>query len=357
MALNELVVGPTVGSVDGRGVYAPRRTAAERSPDRPHVRTASGPHMRQLFEIAARVAEVDSTVLITGESGVGKERLARFLHDQSPRRRGPFIAINCGACSETLLESELFGHSRGAFTGAVQDRIGMFEAAEGGTLFLDEVGDISPAMQLKLLRVVQERELRRVGEMKSRRLDIRLIAATNRDLRKEVAAQRFRLDLYYRLHVVDLVIPPLRERPEDIRAIAHECLAWTAARLRRERIVGFAPDALARLLAYSWPGNVRELEHAIERACIFATGSEIQVDDLPEAIRGWESDGGSARARTLHRTVQGFERAHILTVLNHHHGDRRLTAAALGISLSTLKRRLRGPVHRRESDRNVQGAS
>jgi two-component system, NtrC family, response regulator HydG len=336
-------LGPTLRSSDVRGLDMPARTTFAGSTARSHV--TCGPHIRRIFEVAARVAQFDSTVLITGESGVGKERLARFLHDQSSRRRGPFVAINCGACAETLLDSELFGHARGAFTGAVQDRMGMFEAAEGGTLFLDEIGDISPAMQLKLLRVVQERELRRVGEIRARRLDVRLIAATNRDLQNEVAAQRFRHDLYYRLHVIDLVIPPLRERPEDIRALAHECLVWTAARLRRERIVGFAPDALARLLTYPWPGNVRELEHAIERACIFATGSEIQIDDLPDAVRNWGMETPTGGRGVLQQTVQGFQRAHVLTVLEHNHGDRRLAARALGISLSTLKRRLRISVH------------
>ena len=188
----------------------------------PDDRAWSGPspQMRRVFALAARIATVDSTVLITGESGVGKERVARFIHDRSPRTRGPFVGVNCGAWADALLDSELFGHARGAFTGAMQDRLGVFEAAQRGTLFLDEIGDISPAMQLKLLRVVQERELRRVGEMKVRRLDVRLIAATNRDLLQEVAQKRFRQDLYYRLHVIDLVVPPLRERPEDLQALA-----------------------------------------------------------------------------------------------------------------------------------------
>ncbi len=299
-----------------------------------------GPQMRRLLALAERVAPFDSTVLITGESGVGKERLARFLHDRSPRRRAPFVALNCGACAETLLDSELFGHARGAFTGAVQDRAGLFEAAEGGTLFLDEIGDISSAMQLKLLRVVQERELRRVGEVKARRLDVRLIAATNRDLEEEVAQKRFRHDLYYRLHVVALTIPPLRQRPEDIRTLAHECLVQTAARLR-QRVAGFAPEALARMLEHPWPGNVRELEHAVERACIFATGEQIQLEDLPDTIRGAATRTITGGTRALQQALDGFQRAHIQTVLEHHRGDRRLAARALGISLSTLKRKLR----------------
>ena len=241
-----------------------------------HAWSGESPLMRRLWALAARVAAVDSTVLITGESGVGKERLARLLHDRSPRARGPFVGVNCGACADTLLESELFGHARGAFTGAIQDRLGVFEAAQGGTLFLDEIGDISPAMQVKLLRVVQERELRRVGETRVRPVDVRLIAATHRDLRQEVAHKRFRQDLYYRLHVIDLVIPPLRERPEDLRALAAEFLARTAARLQRP-IRGYAPRAFEQILRYPWPGNVRELEHAIERACVLAAGPHIDA--------------------------------------------------------------------------------
>ena len=294
--------------------------------------------MSRIYDAAARVAPFDCTVLITGESGVGKERLARFIHDHSVRRRGPFVAVNCGACTDTLLDSELFGHARGAFTGAVQDRAGLFEAAEGGTLFLDEIGDVSPAMQLKCLRVLQERELRRVGETRIRRLDVRIVAATNRDLQNEVAQQRFRHDLYFRLHVVDLLVPPLRERPDDIPALAHALLARVAVRLRRS-VSGIAPDALTTMLRYHWPGNVRELEHAIERACIFATSSQLELEDLPDTIRT-----GTATRRTasdeFHETLRGFQRAHILAALDRHHGDRRLTAQALGISLSTLKRRL-----------------
>jgi two-component system, NtrC family, response regulator HydG len=292
--------------------------------------------MRKVLTLAARVAPVDSTVLITGESGVGKERLAQWIHQRSTRTRGPFVAVNCGAFAETLLESELFGHARGAFTGAVQDRQGVFEAARGGTLFLDEVGDVSSAMQVKLLRVIQEREVRRVGETQVRSIDVRLIAATHRDLLEEIARERFRLDLYYRLRVIDLRIPPLRERPEDLRVLIHDLLAQTATRLHRE-ITGYTADAFDRMLDYTWPGNVRELEHAIERACAVAAGPEIDVDDLPEAVRG------HARDRDAHaqRPLQERQTAYVRAVLERHHGDRKHAAAELGISLSTLKRRLR----------------
>jgi DNA-binding NtrC family response regulator len=298
------------------------------------------PQMRRVFALAARIAEVDSTVLITGESGVGKERVARFLHDRSPRAHRPFVGVNCGACADALLDSELFGHARGAFTGAIQDRLGVFEAAQGGTLFLDEIGDISPAMQVKLLRVVQERELRRVGEVTVRRVDVRLIAATNRDLLQEVAQKRFRQDLYYRLHVIDLAIPPLRERREDLQALAGEFLMRAASRLHRP-ILGYAPRALEHILHYSWPGNVRELEHAIERACVLAAGLRIEVEDLPDLLRGGPNPAEPLEVRPLQLVVREHQRAHILETLERYGGDRSRTARALGISPSTLKRKLR----------------
>jgi transcriptional regulator with PAS, ATPase and Fis domain len=292
--------------------------------------------------LAARVAPLDSTILITGESGVGKERLARWLHESSTRARRPFVAVNCGAFADTLLESELFGHTRGAFTGAVHDRPGVFEAAAGGTLFLDEVGEVSPAMQVKLLRVIQERELIRLGETKARRIDVRLIAATNRDLMEEVAQRRYRRDLYYRLRVIDLHVPPLRDRPEELLRLAQEFLTRTSARLRRP-VLGFTPRALERLLDYSWPGNIRELEHAIERACAVATGPEIDVDDLPDQVRASPTPQEASDLRPL----AAREIAYIRAVLERHHGHRRRAAEELGIPLSTLTRRLRDPPRRR----------
>jgi two-component system response regulator HydG len=298
---------------------------------------AQSPKMRALMTLAARVAPLDSTVLITGESGVGKEWLARWLHQSSARARGPYVAVNCPAFPDTLLETELFGHVRGAFTGAVKDRAGWFEVAHGGTLFLDEIGDISPAMQVKLLRVLEEREICRVGENSVRRVDFRLIAATNCDLLHEIAEHRFRRDLYYRLKVWDLYVPPLRERLEDVHALAHDFLLHTAASLRRP-IIAYTPEALGRILRYPWPGNIRELKNTVERACGAASGPHIGVEDLPievgHAVPACERGPAS-------RPACDCERNYVLKVLERHHGDRVRAAAELGISLSTLKRRLR----------------
>ena len=294
--------------------------------------TAQTP-MQRVMAVAARVAPVDSTVLILGESGVGKERMARWLHDASRRARRPYIAVNCGAFSESLLESELFGHTRGAFTGAISDRPGVFEAAHGGTLFLDEIGEVSPSMQVKLLRVLQQREVRRVGEMRTRPVDVRIIAATNRDLPSEVEAQRFRLDLYYRLRVIELRIPSLRERPEELRTLIEQLLRQTAQRMGRD-VTGFTPQAHDALLRHTWPGNIRELEHAIEAACAVAAGPELDLADLPDAV-------SSALASGRLESLRERERAVVRAVLTRNRGNRQRTAQELGISLSTLKRRLR----------------
>ncbi len=291
--------------------------------------------MARVLALAERVAPVDSTLLISGESGVGKERLARWVHRRSRRASAPFVGVNCGAFADTLLESELFGHARGAFTGAVSERAGVFEAAHTGTLFLDEIGEVSPAMQVKLLRVLQEREVRRVGETRSRRVDVRIIAATNRHLPTEVREHRFREDLYYRLRVVDLCIPPLRQRPDELRALLQDLLPRTAERMGRP-VVRYSTRAFDALCRHEWPGNIRELEHAIERACAVATGTEIELDDLPEDVR---HHGLAARAR-LHPLVEQ-EVAYICAVVERHGGHRQRAAAELGISLSTLKRRLR----------------
>jgi DNA-binding NtrC family response regulator len=245
---------------------------------------AKSPRMQRVVDLARRVAKVDATVLITGESGVGKERIARLVHDESTRAAGPFIAVNCGAITETLLESELFGHTRGAFTGAASERPGLFEAANRGTLLLDEIGEVSPSMQVKLLRVLQEREIRRVGENKSRPVNVRILAATNRDLAHGVAEGAFRQDLYYRLKVVELHVPPLRDRRDDILPLARVLLADAAVRMAR-KISGLAPSVADQLLRYEWPGNVRELENAMERSVALARGSRVDLEDLPEEIR------------------------------------------------------------------------
>ena len=292
--------------------------------------------MRGLVDLARKVARVDSNILITGESGVGKECLAQFIH-RSSARAGPFIPVNCGALSETLAESELFGHARGAFTGAFQDRPGLFEAANGGTLLLDEVGDVPLPMQVKLLRVIQEREVRRLGENRQRHVDVRLIAATNRNLQSDVDERRFRVDLYFRLNVVELHVPPLRERPDDLRGLAAMLQTRIATRMHRA-IGGYTDAALNCLLQYAWPGNVRELENAIERACALATGLLIDVDDLPNTLRTCPSFvGASPEVRPLH----DVEREYILSVLQRNGGNKLHTAEQLRINTTTLFRKLK----------------
>ncbi len=304
--------------------------------------------MKRLLEVTRRVAQVDSAVLIVGESGAGKERIARLVHEESARAAGPFIAVNCAAITETLLESELFGHARGAFTGATQDRPGLFEAANSGTLLLDEIGEISPAMQVKLLRVLQEREVRRVGENKNRPFDARILASTNRDLAESVANRDFRTDLYYRLRVVELKVPPLRSRADDILPLARVLLATTALRMKRA-LVGLSSGAANQLLSYDWPGNVRELENAMEHAVAMARGTRVEVDDLPEAIRAAvpiATHAASGSAVTLHEV----ERRHVLAILESNKGHQARTAEQLGIGTATLYRKLRSyRMHARQS--------
>ena len=293
--------------------------------------------MRKVVDLARRVAKVDSTVLITGESGAGKERIARLVHDQSSRAAGPFIAVNCGAITETLLESELFGHARGAFTGATGDRPGLFEAANSGTLFLDEIGEVSPGMQVKLLRVLQEREIRRVGENRSRRFDVRVLAATNRDLTLGVTEGTFRQDLYYRLKVVDLHVPSLRERRDDVLPLARVLLAAAAERMNR-KIDGLAPAANEQLLRYAWPGNVRELENAMERAVALAPGTRVELDDLPEEVR---QTFPTYVATGEVRALEDVEKDYIISALALNGGNQTHTAAQLKIGSATLYRKLK----------------
>jgi two-component system response regulator HydG len=309
-----------------------------RDVDEPLGVIAKSSKMQRVVELAQRVAKVDATVLITGESGVGKERIARIVHDESSRAAGPFIAVNCGAITDTLIESELFGHKRGAFTDAASDRQGLFETANHGTLLLDEIGDISQGLQVKLLRVLQEREIRRVGESKSRPVDVRVLAATNRDLAHAVADGSFRQDLYYRLKVVELPVPPLRERRDDILPLARVLLTDAALRMGR-KIVSLAPNTVDQLLRHEWPGNVRELENAMERAVALARGNRVELEDLPEEIRQAFPipviNTGSVKP------LKDIEKDYILAVLDLNGGNQSRTAKQLRIGSATLYRKLK----------------
>jgi transcriptional regulator with PAS, ATPase and Fis domain len=293
--------------------------------------------MGSIFRLVENLRDSDATVLLTGESGTGKEVVARAIHEHSPRRRGPFIAVNCGALPGDLLESEMFGHARGAFTGAVRDRVGRFEAASSGTLFLDEVGDLPLPLQVKLLRVLQERTFERVGENVTRRTDARIVAATNADVAREVAEGRFREDLYYRLRVVPVAIPPLRERREDIEPLARALLARVAN--RHGRILRLSPEALRVLLRYPWPGNVRELENALEYAVAVTRRETLLPEDLPPDV----SSSASARDTESEPVPdpRSQERERLRAVLESHQWRREDAAKALGISRTTLWRRMR----------------
>jgi len=315
--------------------------------------------MARVFRLIDTLQHSESTVLITGESGTGKEVVARIIHAHSPRKSGPFVAVNAAALPGELLESELFGHVRGAFTGAVRDRIGRFESANDGTLFLDEVGDVPLHLQVKLLRVIQEHTYERVGDSESRPTTARIIAATNRNLRRAVAEGRFREDLYYRLRVFPIEVPPLRSRREDVDPIARLLLSRACA--RTGRALRLSPEAARVLLSYEWPGNVRELENALEFAATVAQGQTIQPEDLPrEILAGGAGEGpadatepeprfgpaparpsGRSRPVIAPRRTSSGDREVILQALEAHSWDRVETAAALGMSRSTLWRRMR----------------
>jgi Nif-specific regulatory protein len=287
----------------------------------------SGP-MRQVYRRIARVAPTDSTALITGESGTGKELVARAIHVNSPRAERPFVAINCAAITETLLESELFGHERGAFTGAVVQKKGKLEIAEGGTVFLDEIGELSLALQAKLLRVLQNREFERVGGTKAVRVDFRLIAATNRDLEAAIESGAFRRDLYYRLNVVTLTMPPLRERRDDIPLLA-SCFARRHSDKAKRQVEGVAPDALACLTAYDWPGNVRELENAIERAVVVCDGQVVHAHHLPPTLQTAASSGTVMMSPSLKDAIDAYEKDLIQDALKTSRGNRAKAARLL----------------------------
>ena len=299
--------------------------------------------MLEVYKLVARVSESKSTVLLQGESGTGKELIARAIHANGPRRDKPFVPVNCGALPDNLLESEMFGYEKGAFTGAVGTKTGLFEAANGGSLFLDEIGELGPALQVKLLRVMQDQEVRRVGGTSSVKVDVRIIAATNRDLAQLVKEGKFRDDLFYRLKVVPITLPSLAERREDIPMLVHhflqKCATGTTPTVR-----GVLPETMAVLTQYRWPGNVRELENAIERAVSLSHGPLLTPDDLPEAVRqesteGLErklSHGDPANDATL--TLEEVEKRHLILVLKETKGNKVKAAKILGIDRRTLYR-------------------
>jgi two-component system response regulator HydG len=297
------------------------------------------PLFAEVLSLAKQVARTESTVLIQGESGTGKEVIARFIHELSERSEGPFLSINCGALPESLLESELFGHVKGSFTGAVRDKQGLFAAARAGTFFLDEIAEIPPSTQVKLLRVLQEREILPVGATEAVPVDVRMIAATNRDLEREIRAGRFRSDLYYRLNVIALYLPPLRQRREDIPLLAENFLERIAA-ARAESPKRLSAAALDALMVYEWPGNVRELENALERAVVLTPGREIEVSALPERIVSPARQPLAAERVPQNPTLEVIERAYISWVLQAEGGNKTRAAEVLGIDPSTLYRKL-----------------
>lgn len=304
------------------------------------------PAMEKILQICQRVAPTDSTVLIQGESGTGKELVARFIHAHSNRAHNPFIAVNCGAIPADLLESEMFGHEKGAFTGAVGSRMGLFQLANGGTIFLDEIGEMTPALQVKLLRVLQEREIRPVGADRTIRVDVRVIAATNRDLALEVERKRFREDLYYRLQVIPITIPPLRERRSDIPVLVQYFLDRLNSQ-RPGQPVRISNEAMVHLWEYDWPGNVRELENLIERLVILSDDGIIRAENLPPNIRTFISDKKIPRPTLgdegidLNRAVEEFEYRLIDEALRRTRGNKQAAAKLLGLKRTTLVAKLR----------------
>jgi sigma-54 specific flagellar transcriptional regulator A len=304
--------------------------------------------IRDVLALIQRVAHSSCTVLVTGESGTGKELVVAALHDASPRASAPLVTVNCGAIPENLIESELFGHAKGAFTGATANRQGRVAAAEGGTLFLDEIGELPLALQVKILRLLQEREYSMVGDSRTTKCDVRIVAATNRDLEEEVAKGRFREDLFYRLNVIHVPLPPLRDRGEDIGVLAQSFLHMASERAGRSDLTGFTPEALQTLCAYGWPGNVRALENAIERAALLAAGPLIDVADLPERVRGCAHDPPSEVHRVtlpvapadggidLRAVVEDYENTLIRGALERTGRNKNRAAQLLGLNRTTL---------------------
>ncbi|HUE36002.1 MAG TPA: sigma-54 dependent transcriptional regulator, partial [Candidatus Acidoferrum sp.] len=298
------------------------------------------PAMKEIFEVVQQVAPTRATVLLAGESGTGKEIFAKAIHQLSPRAKQPFVAVHCAALAPTLLESELFGHEKGAFTGAHERRIGRFEQAQGGTLFLDEIGEIDAALQVKLLRFLGERTFERVGSNKTLTADVRLIAATNKNLEELVKTGTFREDLFFRLRVVEIVLPPLRERPGDIPLLAQRFLREFAEE-NKKAVNEFTADALELLMKYSWPGNVRELRTAIEHAVVLCRGEKISARDLPPSVRAGEPAGESGRIMARNDlTVKEAEKQLIARALKETNGNRTLAAEKIGMSRRTFHRKL-----------------
>jgi two-component system response regulator HydG len=292
--------------------------------------------MQAIFEKILRVAQTDSTVLISGESGTGKELVARAIHANSPRKDNEFLAIDCSSLVETLLESELFGHEKGAFTGAIRQKTGRFEQADGGTVFLDEIGEISPSAQIKLLRILQSHKFERVGGENTIQVNVRVLAATNKDLLQEVKSGEFREDLFYRLNVIPIQLPPLRERRNDIPLLARHFSGYFADEQQKSTL-RFSPEAMRQLLDYDWPGNVRELENSIEHAIVIAKGKYIEVSDLPIAVKHTESKA----ATHSNRTILENERKLLREVLEECGWNKKEAAIRLGISRSTLYDKLK----------------
>ena len=337
--------------------------SAEISPNRPRGMIGESPAMREVYALTRRVAASSATVLLTGETGTGKELVARAVHELSPRATGPFVRVNCGALSETLLESELFGHVKGAFTNAFENRTGRFEAAHGGTIFLDEVNSMTQTLQVKLLRVLQEHEFERVGDSRTIHVDCRIVAATNRDLLQEIEREKFREDLYYRLNVVSIYLPALRERLEDVPLLVNHFVEDYADDNNRP-VPKIAPEFLGFLQRYGWPGNVRELQNYIERATVLATGDTLTADVLPPHVRGLAQvrmgrpqvtdlqkmanelvstsiqQAGPDAANLHERAVALVEREVILQVLRSCQGTQTKTAERLGINRNTLHKKI-----------------
>jgi transcriptional regulator with PAS, ATPase and Fis domain len=314
--------------------------------DPDHEKTIIGrsPAMVEVFKMVARVAPTKSTVLILGESGTGKEVITRSIHRHSTRAQRPFVAVDCGALTETLLESELFGHTRGAFTGAVSDKKGVFQLATGGTCFLDEIGDISTNMQAKLLRVLQEEEVRPAGAKEWLKVDVRVVAATNKNLAELVRSGAFREDLYYRLNVVTIPLPPLRERPEDIDPLL-EVFVRRYSELARKRITAISSEALARLKSYPWPGNIRQLENAIEQAVVLSTHPVLTLEDLPREVRenlppSYATQENGTLIVSDIPSLDEIKKRYALYVINHVHGNISRAAKILNIDRRSLYRML-----------------